>query len=236
VSGPNLPTLLTIRDGDPCVSDGDAAARVAQFHAASSLGWSGPARRVTGLGPRRRPGEPSWRPPSVRDFQSSGPGADEILPALRRAYGTPGQHRPVPSAGAIYGLALVGIERVTGETVAWPQMADAPSRPTDVAAVDAVVFHQIRGSAWIVVVTAAVGAYLERYGCRGYRYALIEAGHLGQELLSVFSALNMRSCPLGAFDDRGLTRLVGTELADVIPLYIVAVGYATAAPIPGAMP
>ena len=56
----------------------------------------------------------------------------------------------------------------------------------------------------LAVVTARLDATLVRYGDRGYRYVLLEAGHVGQNLDLASSALGLGALDLGGFLDRML--------------------------------
>jgi SagB-type dehydrogenase family enzyme len=62
-----------------------------------------------------------------------------------------------------------------------------------------------------------------RYGARGYRYAMLNAGRLGQLIYLGATALGFGACGIGAFFDsevRTLLDLAGEEM----PLYLVAAG------------
>jgi nitroreductase len=89
-----------------------------------------------------------------------------------------------------------------------------------------VFFHQLHGSCAVIVLDADLSAYDDHYGLRGYRYALIEAGHVGQELLRRAALVNLSACPVGAFWDEGLRRQLGLDFTARAPLYCVAVGHA----------
>ena len=77
------------------------------------------------------------------------------------------------------------------------------------------------------ILAADFAPYVERYGPRGMRYVLIEAGHYGQELLHRCHEAGLGSCPLGAFDDEGLSARMG---GDVVPVYAIAIGERAGAP------
>jgi SagB-type dehydrogenase family enzyme len=63
----------------------------------------------------------------------------------------------------------------------------------------------------------------ERYGPRGYRYAMLSAGRLGQRLYVAATALGLGCCGIGAFFDDEAARLLGLPSATRM-LYLVAVG------------
>jgi SagB-type dehydrogenase family enzyme len=65
---------------------------------------------------------------------------------------------------------------------------------------------------------------LERtWGPRGYRYALLEAGRLGQRLYLAATAMKLGCCGIGAFYDSEAGRLFGLN-DDSALLYLVAIG------------
>jgi SagB-type dehydrogenase family enzyme len=162
----------------------------------------------------------------VRTFAAPLPAREAIARLLTEAYSAHGGRRAVPSAGSIYGLNLY--IAATVDRLVWMVSADGRlsllASGGDAVAYSALVYHQIEGPAWLVFITATLAPYIARYGTRGYRYMLLEAGHLGQELIRLSQAAGLRSCPLGAFDDEGVVALIGGRLAGLLPLYILAIG------------
>lgn len=65
---------------------------------------------------------------------------------------------------------------------------------------------------------------LSRYGQRGQRYVLLDAGHLAQNVYLVATSLGMGACGVGAFRDDLLNALVGVDGREEAALYLVAVG------------
>lgn len=63
-----------------------------------------------------------------------------------------------------------------------------------------------------------------RYGERGYRYTLMEAGHVAQNLYLLGTALGLGVLAIGGFVDSALNRLLGLDEAHESILYLVAVG------------
>lgn len=67
-------------------------------------------------------------------------------------------------------------------------------------------------------------AVLERnWGARGYRYAMIEAGRLGQQAYLAATALGLGACGIGAMYDREAARILGLT-DDGALVYLVGVG------------
>ena len=63
----------------------------------------------------------------------------------------------------------------------------------------------------------------KRFGPRGYRYAMMEAGRLGQRLYLAASALNIGCCGIGAFYDNEAANHLDLE-NDQRMLYLVGIG------------
>jgi SagB-type dehydrogenase family enzyme len=62
-----------------------------------------------------------------------------------------------------------------------------------------------------------------KYGQRGYRHVLLDAGHVGQNLYLVATALGLGPTAIGGFFDRELGALL--ELPeDEEPFYVVCIG------------
>ncbi len=203
------------------------------LHRTTELGWGGP-----GFGPLARREPPiateqvSHLRRSVRSFGDALPTVETLARGLRASYGEHAAHRAVPSAGGIYGLRLSCLRRdecpqgsrraqlfqleVDG---ALRSLGEVPA-----ATIDALLFTPIAGPHWLVVASAVLEPYVARYSLRGYRYALLEAGHWAQELMRTFELAGLGAVPLGAFDDAALKTVLGGRLTGAEPLYAVAVG------------
>jgi hypothetical protein len=169
-----------------------------------------------------------WRRPSGRVLDGTNVG-----PIVHDAVATAYQpsvsgRRNVPSAGGSYGGAVL-VCSVDNDTVLFehggpgrplPQLAEKP----DLADL---IFSQAP-SAVLVFFLHHVRPLVERYGARGYRYALLEAGHFGQELLRELNERGLEARPYGSFDDGGVVNKFGLALSDLLPLYCIAAGSAGA--------
>jgi SagB-type dehydrogenase family enzyme len=63
-----------------------------------------------------------------------------------------------------------------------------------------------------------------KYGERGYRYILLEAGHIGQNIYLVSEALGLKCCALGGTRDENLEELVDIDGVTESVVYALAVG------------
>lgn len=96
---------------------------------------------------------------------------------------------------------------------------------TALAEIDRVLMQPEFGAAAVII---AMGSSLARvrakYGLRGYRFACIDCGHVGQNLCLVATALGLATCPGGGFDDDRLNELLDLDGRDESALYTVALG------------
>ena len=63
-----------------------------------------------------------------------------------------------------------------------------------------------------------------KYGERGYRFCLLEAGHIAQNLLLAASAEGLAALPIGGFIDDELNEMAGLDGVEAAVLYLVLVG------------
>lgn len=75
-----------------------------------------------------------------------------------------------------------------------------------------------------VIFTAVFMRLQYKYGERGYRFALIEAGHAMQNLCLLAPAVGLGMVPLGGFYDDKLHDLLGVNGVDEAVLYVAAAG------------
>ncbi len=64
-----------------------------------------------------------------------------------------------------------------------------------------------------------------RYGERGYRYLLLDAGHICQNLYLVAEALHAKTCAIGAFDDDVLNQALELNTEQETVLYAAPLGF-----------
>jgi SagB-type dehydrogenase family enzyme len=75
-----------------------------------------------------------------------------------------------------------------------------------------------------VVVTAEYDRICVKYGQRGIRYALVEVGHIGQNIFLQCQALGLEAGIVGAFNDNEVAEAVGCP-KNYEPLLIMPVGW-----------
>jgi SagB-type dehydrogenase family enzyme len=182
---------------------------------------------------------------SEREFGRSPMSLAEVAGILHAAYGRthqllddapPGigpQLRAVPSGGGLYPLEIF--------VLAWRVLDVEPGlyhfdplrrvlevvRVGDLAAelAAAMVYPEpATACAVFLAVTAVFWRTRFKYGLRGYRFALLEAGHLVQNALLAATAFGLASVPLAGFYDSRLDELLGLDGTEESTLYGVAVG------------
>ena len=82
----------------------------------------------------------------------------------------------------------------------------------------------LAGAAAVVFVTAVFWRSRFKYGLRGYRFALLEAGHVAQNVLVAATELAVAALPLGGFYDARVERLLGVDGVDESVVYAIVLG------------
>ncbi len=141
--------------------------------------------------------------------------------------------RAAPSAGALYPIEIyIVVHRVEGVEAGVYHYAVQDHALTQLRAGDmrdevmrAGLWQRFLGEANVVLILTAIFQRLRwKYRERAYRYALLEAGHIGQNIYLAATALEMGACAVGAFDDNALNALVGVDGEEEAAVYMLAVG------------
>jgi SagB-type dehydrogenase family enzyme len=82
----------------------------------------------------------------------------------------------------------------------------------------------VKESAFIHVMTGVFWRSMNKYGERGYRHILLEAGHIGQNDYLVSSALGLASCALSGISDYNLERMLDLNPEEESVFHAVVVG------------
>ncbi|HEX6724434.1 MAG TPA: SagB/ThcOx family dehydrogenase [Gaiella sp.] len=147
--------------------------------------------------------------------------------------GTSQALRTVPSGGALYPLELYVVShRVEGLELALYHYDPLRHGLELLAPLDAPIGGELSpygtplaDSAAVVAMTAMFWRSRFKYGARAYRFALMEAGHVAQNLLLAAVALDLDAVPLGGFYDRNVDACLGVDGIFEATLYLVPVGY-----------
>lgn len=179
---------------------------------------------------------------TVRSFGAGPVALADLARVLHLSYGVTGANaasgapaRAAPSAGARYPLELyVAALRVEGLAPGvWHYAPEAHAlelvRGEDglrVADLQAALLDEpaVADAAFVLLVGAMLSRTTDKYGERGYRLVLLEAGHAVQNALLVGTALGWGALPLGGFVDDALNALVMMDGVDENVVYAVAFG------------
>lgn len=142
--------------------------------------------------------------------------------------------RSVPSAGALYPIETYVLE-VSGEenrcsyydaeahalVDLFPlpkEFVDSPNEWLGVSPTPNVAAY--------IVLSAVLYRSMRKYGARGYRYALMEAGAIGGAIDNAVLDAGLGSVWLGGFDDQKLSDLIGVrpDIEMEVPLVAIAIG------------
>jgi SagB-type dehydrogenase family enzyme len=82
----------------------------------------------------------------------------------------------------------------------------------------------VQRSAVTFIWTAVAFRMTWRYSERGYRYLLLDAGHVCQNLYLAAQAIGAGVCAIGAFQDEALNSLLGIDGEEQFAIYLATVG------------
>lgn len=146
--------------------------------------------------------------------------------------GIVGMRRTVPSAGALFPLELVCF---TPSVENWPKGGflynDIDSSLDQIAGEEACealcsssVVTSIEGAPLVIAIVAFFERVTAKYGDRGYRFALIEAGHVAQNVTLAATSLGLACLPIGGFFDREVDAILRVDGSTASCVYLLAVG------------
>ncbi len=175
---------------------------------------------------------------SRRRFSALAPDPDTIARLLWACQGITGQggryyFRTAPSAGALYPIETYLAVNRAGELepglyhfnvgqFALERLQSGEFGPRLAAAA---VGQSFLAEAGLVFIWSAIPRRtMSKYGDRGLRYLLLDAGHLCQNLLLAAEVMGLSACPVAAFFDREMNDLLGLDGLDESVLYLAAVG------------
>lgn len=212
------------------------------------VGWGGqPARTKEYPGATRLALPPVTAPPeltvaaaieqrrSLRDYADRHLTIGELSWLLASASGitSPGGLRAAPSAGAQYPIeTYVAVTRVEDVEPGIYHYAPADH---DLALVRSGSFggdlilaglgQEFLGQAPVVVILTSIFQRLRwRYQERAYRYALIEAGHIGQNVYLAAEATGLGTCAVAAFFDDAVNGMLQIDGVEEAALMLLPVG------------
>lgn len=183
---------------------------------------------------------------SCRAFRDEPISLAQLATLLRTGYGTTGVadgdsvylvDRAVPSGGGLYPLEVSVLVRTVDDLPAgvyhYVPLADGLEQVRSGAVPAPLVSYLFMGQPWaaeaavVLVLSAVCRRSLGKYGDRGYRYLLLEAGHVAQNVVLAATGLGLGVVNLGGFFDNELSGLLRLDTESEIVLYGAAVGVPT---------
>lgn len=142
--------------------------------------------------------------------------------------------RPMPSGGGLYSLEFYVLVRQI-ETLAPGIYHYAPLtheleqlEPLELSNsfVSQLFMNQpyLASAGVIVLITTVLERSLHKYGDRGYRYILLEAGHAAQNMCLAATSLDLGVLPIGGFFDNFVAKLLGLDEEQEAVLYALGFG------------
>jgi SagB-type dehydrogenase family enzyme len=141
--------------------------------------------------------------------------------------------RSVPSAGALYPLEIVillrDIEGLEDGIYGFDPRSHAldllfPRARLEQALAAFYMLPYLGGANAILCHVAVFARCQKKYGPRGYRYILLEAGHSAQNLCLAAEERGLATLCMGGFKDSTLNRCLGLKAPEEGVVYSVAVG------------
>ncbi len=175
---------------------------------------------------------------TIRSFESRALTLKQFSQLLWAAQGITGKggfKRAAPSAGALHPMDIYGaiggdcIEKLDPGVYQYEPANHSISlfQEGDVRRDIAIASL---GQMWMahppltLVITAEYSRIMVKYGQRGIRYAMIEAGHIGQNIFLQSQAMGLEAGIVGAFEDEKVIQIMGIKKTHE-PLLIMPVGY-----------
>lgn len=166
---------------------------------------------------------------TCRDFLKDKPlSLEQISQILWATYGVTEPSlglKTAPSAGARYPLDIYvakedGVFRYHPQRHALEEISKEDIRKKLAEA----SFNQdfIADASCVIVFFAVYERTISRYGERGIRYVHFDLGHAAQNTLLQAEALDLGACPVGAFDDGEIKKIMKVKGE---PLYLIPIGY-----------
>ncbi len=175
---------------------------------------------------------------TVRDFREKGLSLNHLSQLVWAAQGItdPSENkRAAPSGGALYPLDIYvligenGVEKMEGGLYRYLPKEHSllpiakGDRRREIALASLSQMWMARAPV-LFIITAEYRRITGKYGERGIRYALIEVGHVGQNLFLQAEALGLGAGIVGAFHDSEVSKIASLP-SQHEPLLIMPVGY-----------
>ncbi|MFH1503596.1 MAG: SagB/ThcOx family dehydrogenase [Candidatus Diapherotrites archaeon] len=95
----------------------------------------------------------------------------------------------------------------------------------DVSSDSSAIFGEsYKGNSNFIILNGVISRTEVKYGANAYRFALLEAGHIGQNISLLAEKEKIGCCAIGGFDNDKLSKLIDITQEDEIPLYAFSLG------------
>jgi len=140
--------------------------------------------------------------------------------------------RTVPSGGALYPLDVyAAVQRVESlppgvyhYDPAGHTLAELRAASPSAALARGLVDPSLAEAPAAVMLAACFRRSRFKYGLRAYRFVLLEAGHLAQNILLTAAALDLAALPIGGYFDRRIDDLLALDGTHESVVYLLALG------------
>lgn len=173
---------------------------------------------------------------SIRDYSGEMLTMDQLSLLLYSAYGITEPSYPLrasPSAGALYPLEIYPVVSKVEGLVSGVYHYRPSDHSLDLVKegdfrtfllMSTVGQDMVLQAGVVFIITAIFQRTRWKYHDRTYRYILLEAGHLGQNLYLAATSQGLGACAIGAFLDNEVNRLVGVDGREESAIYIASIG------------
>lgn len=175
---------------------------------------------------------------SCRDFAPRAMRLEDLATLLGGAYGVTQRgeayDRAAPSAGGLYPLEVYVATRavegladgvyhynVRGHSLEFVRQSCAPGELGQ----DLLGQQYLEQANAFIFLSAVFARTQRKYGPRGYRYVLLEAGHVAQNLCLMAAERGLGGLCVGGFFDRRLNRALQLDGVRQAVVYAVAIGH-----------
>jgi protease I len=141
-------------------------------------------------------------------------------------------YRTAPSAGALYPITLyfattAGLFAYDPRQHALEEISTTDVRRRLAAAA---AQKEIADAPCDIIIAGDVNKLRPKYAHKARRFAMLEAGHIAQNILLEAVSLQLAAVPIGAFETKNVAAICNLPTA-LEPFYIICVGYPTQAPL-----
>ena len=175
---------------------------------------------------------------SVREYSEKAVSMAELSELLFAAQGITGEIygtdlRTAPSAGALYPMevyvfahSVEGLNpglyhyRPRGHALDLIRKGNMRRKVSDAGLGQ----RPLQEAAVVIALTGVFNRTTGKYGERGIKYVLMEAGHVAQNVLLEVVSLGLGAVPIGAFNDEAFDQLIGLDSKNTGTLYLIALG------------